>query len=279
MSAAKQRIVPFVEDRRNCLLIEPVAPLSLEQVASLQPALKSAIQVLYQLEDGELAAEPLPDGNQRRLILIYEAAEGGAGVLRQLLDQPGAMADVAREALRLCHYDPDTGADQRHAPNSREDCEAACYDCLMSYSNQLDHRLLDRTKIFDFLRALAVATVNASPVAASRADHLAHLKALCDSDLERAWLDFLDTHNFRLPDSAQHLIESCSTRPDFLYTEQGAVVYIDGPHHVFNDIVAEDRRITTCLEDAGYLVIRFADRSTWSEIAQRHAWLFGELEG
>jgi very-short-patch-repair endonuclease len=278
MSASKQRIVPFVEDRRNCLLVEPVAPLSLEQMASLQPALKNAIQVLYQLEDNELAAEPLPDVNQRRLILIYEAAEGGAGVLRQLLDQPEAIANVAREALRLCHYDSETGDDLRHAPNSREDCEAACYDCLMSYTNQLDHRLLDRTRIFDLLRALADATVSASPVAASRADHLDRLKALCDSDLERTWLDFLEDHNFRLPDSAQHLIEACSTRPDFLYTEQAVAIYIDGPHHAFSDIAAEDRRITTCLEDAGYMVIRFGAPASWPEVAHRHAWLFGEGE-
>ncbi|MCL4861282.1 MAG: DEAD/DEAH box helicase [Caldilineaceae bacterium] len=278
MSTSKQKIVPFVEDRRNCLLIEPVIPLSLEQMASLQPALKNAIQVLYQLEDNELAAEPLPDSHQRRFILIYEAAEGGAGVLRQLLDQPGAIAGVAREALRLCHYDPDTGDDLRHAPNSREACEAACYDCLMSYTNQLDHRLLDRTQILALLQSLAHATVSASPVAASRADHLERLKALCDSGLERTWLDFLESHNFRLPDSAQQLIESCSTRPDFLYTEQAVAVYIDGPHHTFSNIAAEDRRITTCLEDAGYMVIRFGDPATWPEVAQRHAWLFGERE-
>jgi ATP-dependent helicase YprA (DUF1998 family) len=278
MSASKQKIVPFVEDRRNALLIEPTAPLSVPQMASLQPALKNAIQVLYQLEDGELAAEPLPDSNQRRMILIYEAAEGGAGVLRQLFDQPSAMANVAREALRLCHYHPETGEDQRRAPNSREDCEAACYDCLMSYTNQLDHRLLDRTQIFDLLQALTHATVSASPVAASRSDHLQRLKSLCDSDLERSWLDFLESHNLRLPDSAQQLIESCATRPDFLYTEQAAAIYIDGPHHAFRDIAAEDRRITTCLEDAGYTVIRFGDRSSWPEIVRKNEWLFGSLQ-
>jgi hypothetical protein len=27
--------------------------------------------------------------------------------------------------------------DLRRAPNAREDCEAACYDCLLSYTDQL----------------------------------------------------------------------------------------------------------------------------------------------
>ena len=87
----------------------------------------------------------------RQLILLYESAEGGAGVLRQLVDDPPAFSRVAREALQLCHFDPDTGADRRRAPSSREDCEAACYDCLMSYSNQREHDLLDRQKIRELL--------------------------------------------------------------------------------------------------------------------------------
>ena len=109
-------------------------------MASLQPAIKNAIQALYQLEDNELAAEPLPDWDNRRLILLYESAEGGAGVLRQLVSDPQAIKNVARKALELCHFDPDSGEDLRHAPGASEICEAACYDCLMSYSNQPDHR-------------------------------------------------------------------------------------------------------------------------------------------
>jgi hypothetical protein len=85
MTPMKERVVPYVEDRRNCLLIEPVLdavdPDEREQaLASLQAALKNAIQVLYQPEENELAAEPLPSVDDRRTLLFYEAAEGGAGV-------------------------------------------------------------------------------------------------------------------------------------------------------------------------------------------------------
>ncbi|HSM74180.1 MAG TPA: helicase-related protein, partial [Desulfobacterales bacterium] len=82
-SPMQQRVVPFVEDTRNCLLVEPLLALDKETMASLQPALKTAVQLRYQLEDNELAAEPLPALDDRRLILFYESAEGGAGVLRQ----------------------------------------------------------------------------------------------------------------------------------------------------------------------------------------------------
>ena len=177
MGVSTQRIVPYVEDRRNCLLVEPSTALSVETMASLQPALKHAIQVLYQVEDGEIAVEPLPNVEERRLILLYEATEGGAGVLRQLLDDAQAMAQVAAVALRLCHFDPETGEDLRRAPQAREDCEAACYDCLMSYTNQPDHPLLDRLKVRDILLQLTQSSVRASPVGLPRAEHVERLKA------------------------------------------------------------------------------------------------------
>ena len=112
LSPRTERVIPYVEDRRNCLLFEPCQPLEAKAMASLQSALKSAIQVQYQLEDNELAAEALPSADDRRLILFYESAEGGAGVLRRLLDDPDAFAAVAGEALRLCHFDPETGEDR-----------------------------------------------------------------------------------------------------------------------------------------------------------------------
>jgi very-short-patch-repair endonuclease len=278
MSPRTERVIPFVEDRRNCLLIEPGGRLRTEVMASLQPALKNAIQVLYQLEDDELAAEPLPTADERRLILLYESAEGGAGVLRQLLGRPDALAEVAREALRLCHFDPDTGADLRRAPGAKEDCEAACYNCLMSYTNQMDHELLDRHLIRDLLLQLANSTLEPSPSpAATREEHLRTLMALCESDLERDWLGFLETHNLRLPDVAQRLIESCHTRPDFLYSDHSVVIYLDGPAHDQPDVAARDAEATNCLMDLGYTVIRFGYRKEqWLGICGAHSYVFGE---
>ena len=118
----------------------------------------------------------------------YEAAEGGAGVLRQLVEDPGALARVARQALVRCHYDPDTLADLRRAPGAREDCEAACYDCLLSYTNQPDHPLVDRALVAGYLHALAGGSVATSPGPRPRSEHLEALSRQAGSDLEREWL-------------------------------------------------------------------------------------------
>lgn len=150
-------------------------------MASLQAALKRGIQAVFQLEEQELAAEPLPsDGARRLLLLLFESAEGGAGVLRRLLDDPGRLAAVAREALAICHFDSDTGEDLEHAPGVTERCEAACYDCLLSYGNQRDHRLLDRHAVKDLLLALARPSVRASPSAIPPAEHLQSLSDRAD---------------------------------------------------------------------------------------------------
>ena len=48
-------------------------------MVSFQFAIKRGIEQEFQLEDSELAAEPLPDRNNRTTILFYESSEGGAG--------------------------------------------------------------------------------------------------------------------------------------------------------------------------------------------------------
>jgi len=280
LSQMRERVVPYVEDRRNCLLLEPVLAsddpaLNLKTMASLQAALKNAIQVAYQLEDNELAVEPLPDSDQRRLLLFYEAAEGGAGVLRRLVDDPAALSRVATEALLLCHFDPESGEDLRRAEGIDEDCEAACYHCLMSYGNQRDHIFLDRHLIRDFLLGLRQAKLNLSPTTKPRDEHLARLIALCDSELEKEWLRFLEDRGLSMPTAAQRRIEACSTRPDFVYGEAHAVIYVDGPPHDYPQRQQRDQAQTACLEDRGYEVIRFHHRDDWAAIVAAHPHIFG----
>mgnify|MGYP000919100567 CR=1 FL=1 len=275
MSPRTMRVIPFVEDHKNCLLFEPGEGFELAQMASLQAALKNAIQVEYQLEDSEMAAEPLPSTDERRSILFYEAAEGGAGVLRHLVDDPSAFARVAARALQICHFDPQTGQDLRRAPNAKEDCEAACYDCLMSYFNQMDHRHLDRQTIKEYLLQCSQSTSISSPKAISRAEHLQHLLSLCQSDLEREWLTFIEKNNLRLPSHAQHLLKACHTRPDFFYEQEHAAIYVDGPHHSYPERQQRDQAQQDCMEDTGYTVIRFSIQDNWGQIVKRYPSIFG----
>ena len=94
------------------------------------------------------------------------------------------MPQLARRALDVCHFDPDTLEDERP-----ETCGKACYECLLDYGNQPDHQVLDRFLIRDLL-ARVVGCRDVDPRAApgrERSGSLA-LRQQCDSKLEQKWL-------------------------------------------------------------------------------------------
>lgn len=278
LSPRQERVVPYVEDTRNCIVIRPAKPLSPAHMASLEAALKTAIQVQFQLEDRELATEALPSPDFRRHILLYEASEGGAGVLRRLVEDPEALPAIARLALEIGHFDPDTGEDRGRAIGARENCEAACYDCLLSYYNQRDHRLLDRQLLPGILTDWMQATVRASPGPLSRDEQLSRLNNLCQSDLERQWLALVDRLELKLPSDAQRLVEACGVRPDFLYRDEGVAIFVDGPVHDRADQRAQDAQQQETLEDCGITVIRFHHATDWEPVLRRYPALFGAIE-
>lgn len=177
----RQTIVPLVEDTKNALLLrfDPSLGLTNEQMATLQHAIVRAIEAEHVLEAGELLGEPLPTRDERKALLLYEASEGGAGVLKRLMEDAGRWQRLAEVALDLMHLYRSEGslADDPGA----EPCVAGCYRCLLSYYNQPDHLLIDRRDetvqgILDQISRCAVA-VGESGAGASWAEALASWNA------------------------------------------------------------------------------------------------------
>src|SRR5262249_46445410 len=101
----KQWIVPSVQDHKNALLFQPVGEaLSQETLATIQHAVLRGIESVFQLEQGEILAEPMPSRDARSGFLLYEATEGGAGVLTRLVAEPTILATLARVALGILHF-------------------------------------------------------------------------------------------------------------------------------------------------------------------------------
>lgn len=278
-TANRQRIVPFVEDRRNALLFRLVLSQEdeeaddLKAIASVQYALKRGIEALAQIEDNELASEPIPDEMNRDRVLYYEAMEGGAGVLAHMVDDHSMISRVAREAIRICHFD-ENGSDLGSAEGRTERCEAACYDCLLSYSNQREHGLLDRFRALPYLLKLATVETRAGAGGLARGDQVATLLAACESTLEKDFVTYLHEEGFRLPDQAQAVLDG--TRPDFFYGDAQAAVYVDGYPHQFAERQTRDTTATASLEAQGITVIRVKGPDTWAAAAAQYPWVFGE---
>ena len=100
-----KRVRPFVQETKNILLIQPIAPKHREEpiLASFQAALLAAITTYFELAEGEIAATRLGEGEQKG-ILFWEASEGSLGVLRRLVDEPDTFSKLALLALELCHF-------------------------------------------------------------------------------------------------------------------------------------------------------------------------------
>lgn len=279
----RQRIVPFVEDRKNCLVIHPKISLDGPALTTFQYALARGITGVFQLESSELAVEALPDREHQNAILLYESAEGGAGVLRRLASDLNALQAVARRALEICHFESKSGAwsDPADMENQDKDCEAGCYKCLLSYANQPDHKVIDRQhqEVVALLCRLTHCEGERGAEGKSAQEHLDALRTLSLSSLEQAWLDYLNTQGFRLPDRAQPLLTEYGTQPDFLYENTLALIYIDGPAHETVGQKRIDTEITRRLEDAGYTVIRFPKEQTaWPALLAEYAFVFGKEE-
>ncbi len=194
-------------------MIEPksIPPENSEAfLATLQYALARSIQAVYKLEDNELGSERLGQG---KTLLFWEAAEGGAGVLSQLLEDPNSFQAIAQTALEICHF-----------LTEKESCNHACYKCLLSYSNQFDHPLLNRHLIRAWLNDLSTSHLTEKVQSDEREQHYQNLLAQTDldSDFERVVLKFIYEQGFQLPDQAQTIIAKC--KPDFVYSASAAAI-------------------------------------------------------
>jgi hypothetical protein len=268
-----ERLQLFVKDTQNILLVysplEDIRSNPSLQI-SLQYALQRGIEDFYQVEESEISTQRIGTG-EHQAILFVEAAEGGVGVLRQLVEDPGAIANIAAAALERCHFALDSDDDLK------EDCSRACYECLLSYRNQRDHSRIDRHAVKDLLRGLMKSVTSKQTAGRTREQHYAWLRSLTDSrsELERRFLEHLLTTERKLPDDAQGMLEDCYCIPDFFY-EPNVCVFCDGAVHDQPDQRAQDERIRRELKGQGYrvIVIRY-DRDLEQQI-RGYADVFGQ---
>ncbi|MEO6653110.1 MAG: DEAD/DEAH box helicase, partial [Ilumatobacteraceae bacterium] len=264
----RKKVIPYVEDTRNIVVARFGRTLDDATAVSLQYALERGIEAEFQLEDSELTSQPLPDIGERGRFLLTESAEGGAGVLRRLVTEPHALARAARRALEICHFDPDTGDDLGAAEGVDERCVQGCYDCLLSYSNQFQHSVIDRMLVQSLLFELASTSTVVGAGGRSAASAADYLEAFTDSSLERRFLDFLRDGGYRLPDRAQVTVDGVRARPDFVYDRSGmdVAVFLDGPHHDDDQVSVRDAAAEDRLDDAGWHVVRVRYDDDWMSI-------------
>ncbi len=272
----KKRVIPYVEDRRNILVLKLDEALDEDVALTLMYALERGIEAAFELEDSELTTELLPPNEgPRERMLFTEAAEGGAGVLRLMQADPRALRRAAAEALAICHFAPN-GTDLG-GPHKDRPCALGCYECLLTYGNQLNHRSIDRHAVRDLLLRFASAKAAPTGQGESRTEQLERLSDQSDSALEKKLITWLKQRGLRLPDEAQTLVTEALAQPDYVYRLPGATVavFVDGPAHDHETVAQRDRDAEERLRDAGWDVIRFPHDADWAAIAAENTFCFG----
>ncbi|MDF5723760.1 MAG: helicase-related protein, partial [Rhizonema sp. PD37] len=247
----------MVEDTCNILVVEPLNIPSENReafVTTMQYVLKTAIQAVYKLEADELDTERLGGG---KYLLFWEAAEGGAGVLSQLLEKPDAFRKIADAALDICHF-------KQH----KHSCVQACYECLLSYRNQFDHALINRHSLKSWIGIVQESTVICQVEGVSRDEQYQKLLQQTDpnSDFERVVLQEIYQRGYKLPDAAQELIPEANCKPDFIYRDALAL-FCDGSVHNSPERQKQDQVERDNLRyNTGYTVITLRQDRDWGEM-------------
>ncbi|MGV9289336.1 protein kinase domain-containing protein [Streptomyces sp. NPDC003719] len=289
----KKRVIPFVEDRRNILVVTLDEALPEPVALTLMYALERGIEAAFELEDAELTAELLPpDDGPRRRILFMEAAEGGAGVLRRLQAEEDALAEAARRALEICHFAADGTDEGGKEHRGDRACALGCYECLLTYGNQLDHARINRHTVAALLVRFASATATREARGESRSEQYRRLIAETSASspagptvVEAAaaaelveqgdFLGWVKAKGLNLPTETGALLTEANAMPDYVYRQPGTrlAVFVDLPdteQTALRDEDAEER-----LFDAGWEAVRFRPGDDWDALAGRYVDCFG----
>ncbi|TDB80280.1 DUF1998 domain-containing protein, partial [Micromonospora sp. KC721] len=262
----KQRVIPYVEDRRNILVLRLTRKTRREEAMSLLYALERGIEATFQLEDSELTGELLPDADEQGRMLFIESAEGGAGVLRRLIEEPDALSRVAAKALDIAHFDPETGEEADQPVAEDEDrCVQGCYDCLLSYSNQPYHKLIDRHLIVDLLLDLGQAATTKTGGAGPATTTLAATGPAAE------FVAWLERAGYRTPDATGQRVAGAVA--DLVYEEARVAVFVDTPGEPYGE--GRDADAEESLLDAGWSPVRVT-AGDWMTLVARYPSVFGQ---
>lgn len=269
-ASPRQWIVPSVQDRKNALLFQPTGQVySQMSLATVQHALLRGLEAVFQLEEGEILAEPMPIRDERSGVLLYEATEGGAGVLTRLVAEPALLSEVAKKALEIMHFAlGENGSESVESLHDIADtsCVAACYRCLMSYFNQPDHELLDRRDVDARTLLLRLARSRTSGLVTQTTVSSATIGSN-DTTLQGApgrWMERLQVLGLPMPDLAP--LTAGNVQFPLVWRNHYAVAALGGA----------DENTLAHLQGLGFEIVIFeSSESTWAKPFSRLAAALG----
>lgn len=265
----------YTSDTADALYIEPLKTLELDYAGrvTLQYALKTAVERVFQVESSELGITPIGNPDSPNL-LLYEASEGSLGVMAAMVRESATWQKVMDEAWSLCRYD------------EAEYLEKASYKDLLSYYNQPDHPVIDRQLIKAALQRLRSARVEVgSSQAGSYDEQYKRLLERYDSSssTELKFLNYLYERGLRLPDEAQRRVDGLYCQPDFYYAPAlgsnpvPVHVFCDGTPHDQTSVKERDELQRAAIIDMGHDYIAYYYKDSLNELVASRPDIFRKV--
>jgi len=244
-------IVLFTVGTHDVVTIKIPPPESLDSsriedyYTTLKESFVQGMQISLNLDESEvdgLVVKEQADPSKYDIVL-YETAEGGTGAIKALID-PHGLESVAARARELLHEKDEEGG-----------CSKACYECLLNYYNQREHKKLDRNIVLPTLKR--IEKVEVARHALSHPNERMEVLKTCDSELERSILKRIEKEGLPLPDEGQRIIYDGDIRiakSDFYYKKHNITLFVDGPAHDQDYVRRDDEDKRKKLRALGYRV-------------------------
>ena len=227
---------------------------------TLKEVLLQSIMLTFNMDERELGGIilPIPESNESKIV-IYETEEGGIGALKALISNPIRYTRFLKMMAELIHIKDVTSGEEYEDP-----CKRACYNCLLGYWNQRDHRYLNRQIVKSLIQAMNTSKIEFISIDPMEAQ-LERLKNLLgaglDSFLEKRVLDHMIEMKIPLPHHAQYSIHHTDpssgriyilSTADYYYQDKNLCVFVDGPPHNKPEVKHSDEEKRRQLRRKGF---------------------------
>ncbi|KKL21995.1 hypothetical protein LCGC14_2439860, partial [marine sediment metagenome] len=221
-----------------------------EYYVTLKEVILQSILLTFNMSERELGGIllPIPDSKES-VIIIYETEEGGIGALKSLFSNNIRYQRFLNMMSEVIHI-----KDIDSLEEYEDSCKRACYNCLLGYWNQRDHRYLNRQLVKPLIQAFKdskIEYISVDPIEVQIEKLKNLLGSGLDSQLEKRVLDFMLKLKIRLPDHAQYPFyeqnpdtgkKKILTIADYYYEKLRLCVFVDGPPHNKPDVKESDNQ-------------------------------------
>jgi very-short-patch-repair endonuclease len=181
------------------------------EAINFMESLKLGAFMVLDMQEGDIDAVIQTKENGKYQIIFYDPLPGGSGFLQLIIQTYTKIIENALKKLNEC------------------DCEESCYKCLLSFTNQQYHSILNRFEAVEILEKYNLFLKFSNDIPPLFEQKKEEIEKT-DSSAEEKFIKILKSQNFLLPQFQYKVSLNGNeyTVADFAYPDKKILIYIDG---------------------------------------------------